>query len=104
MSIIPGVSTISRLPKFIDTILYKKQFVDIYQTKTKININNIKLQEEEVSEIKLFTIPLLGLDKHLNSYYEENGSIIYISNGLGSIHNLRLMNKASMNVYRLYSE
>lgn len=41
--------------KYIDTKLYKKQFVDIYQTKTKININNIKLQEEEVSDVKLFT-------------------------------------------------
>ncbi len=55
-------------------------------------------------EIKLFNIPLLGLDKHLNSYYEENGSKIYISNGLGTIHNIRLMNKPSMNVYRLYNK
>ena len=39
--------------KLIDTKLYKKQFIDIYQTKTNININNIKLQKEEVSEIKL---------------------------------------------------
>ena len=55
-------------------------------------------------EIKLFNLPLLGHDKHLNSYYEENGSKIYISNGLGTIHNIRLMNKPSMNVYRLYSK
>ena len=39
--------------KLIDTKLYKKQFVDIYQTKTNININNIKIQKEEVSEVKL---------------------------------------------------
>lgn len=55
-------------------------------------------------EIRLFNIPLLGLDKHLNSYYEENNSKIYISNGIGSIHQLRLMNKPSMNVYRLYNK
>ena len=55
-------------------------------------------------EIRLFNLPLLGLDNHLNSYYEENNSKIYISNGLGSIHHLRLMNKPSMNVYRLYNK
>ena len=55
-------------------------------------------------EIRIFNLPLLGLDNHLNTYYEENNSIIYISNGIGSIHNLRLMNKPSINVYRLYSK
>ncbi len=54
-------------------------------------------------EIRIFNIPLLGLDKHLNTYYEDDYGIIYISNGLGSIHNLRLMNKPSINVYRLYN-
>ncbi len=51
-----------------------------------------------------FGIPLLGLDKHLDNYYEENNTKVYISSGLGSIHNLRLMNKPSMNVYRLYNK
>lgn len=55
-------------------------------------------------EIRIFNQPLLGLDKHLNNYYEENNSKIYISNGLGSIHNLRFMNKPSINVYRLYNK
>ncbi len=54
-------------------------------------------------EIRIFGMPLLGLDKYLRSYYEENGAKIYISNGIGSIHNLRFMNKPSMNVYRLYN-
>lgn len=40
--------------KYIDTKLYKNQFIDIYQTKTNINLNNIKLQKEEVSDVKLF--------------------------------------------------
>ena len=55
-------------------------------------------------EIKLFGLPLLGLDKHLDSYYNENNTKVYISNGLGSPHHLRLMNKPSMNVYRLYNK
>ena len=55
-------------------------------------------------EMRLFDIPLLGLDKHLNSYYEDNNTKVYISNGLGSIHHMRLMNRPSMNVYRLYNE
>ena len=41
--------------KLLGTKLHKKQFVDIYQTKTKIDITKIRLQEEEVSEVKLFT-------------------------------------------------
>ncbi len=52
-------------------------------------------------EMRLFNIPLLGLDKHLNNYYEENDTKVYISNGLGSIHHMRLMNRPSMNVYRI---
>ena len=55
-------------------------------------------------EIKLFNIPLLGKDKHQNNYYEEGNTKVYISNGLGSPHHLRLMNKPSMNVYRLYNK
>ena len=41
--------------KLLDTVLYKHQFVDIYYINTKIDINNIKLQKEEVSDIKLVT-------------------------------------------------
>ena len=52
-------------------------------------------------EMRMFDVPLLGLDKHLNSYYVENDTKIYISNGLGSIHHMRLMNRPSMNVYRI---
>ena len=55
-------------------------------------------------EMRLFNIPLLGMDKHLNNYYEEDNTKIYISNGLGSIHHLRFMNRPSMNVYRLYQD
>lgn len=54
--------------------------------------------------IKIFGLPIVGLDKHLNEYYEENNTKIYISNGLGSPQHLRLMNKPSMNVYRLYNK
>ena len=35
---------------------------------------------------------------------QENNSKIYISNGIGSNHGLRLMNKPSINVYRLYNK
>ena len=55
-------------------------------------------------EIKLFNIPLLGLDRHLKDYYQEGNTKVYISSGLGSIHHLRFMNKPSMNVYRLYNK
>lgn len=37
---------------YLDTKLYKKQFVDIYKTDKKIDISNIELQEDEVCNIK----------------------------------------------------
>lgn len=55
-------------------------------------------------EIRLFNLPLLGHNKYSNSYYEENNSKIYISNGIGSPHHLRFLNMPSMNVYRLYNK
>lgn len=46
---------------------------------------------------------LLGNNQYNKSYYEINNSKIYISNGLGSPHNMRLFNHPSINVYRLMS-
>ena len=39
----------------LDTTLYKKQFVDIYKSNIKINIDKIILQENEVCDIGFFT-------------------------------------------------
>ena len=39
--------------KLIGTKIYKKMFVDIYQIVTDINLDDIKIQEEEVSDFKL---------------------------------------------------
>ena len=55
-------------------------------------------------EIRFLNKPLLGKNKYNNSYYEENNSQIYISNGLGTIHHMRFMNHPSINVYRLYAK
>ena len=41
--------------KLIDTIIYKKQFVDVYTSNITVDINKIKLQDEEVSDIKFFS-------------------------------------------------
>lgn len=38
--------------KFLGTKIYKKQFVDIFQIQTDIDIHQIKIQEEEVSDAK----------------------------------------------------
>ena len=48
-----SINVNKRNTKLLGTKLYKQQFVDIYQTKTRININNVKIQEEEVSDVKL---------------------------------------------------
>lgn len=41
--------------QFLDTQLYKKQFVDIYKSNISINLDKIKLQKDEVSDIKFVT-------------------------------------------------
>ena len=84
---------------------YTITLINNYDEYSKFNLKSdlILAGHNLGGEIRIFNLPLLGLDKHLNNYYEENGSKIYISNGLGSIHNIRLMNKPSMNVYRLYN-
>ena len=38
--------------QLLDTIIYKKQFVDVYKSNMIVNIDKIILQEEEVSDIK----------------------------------------------------
>ena len=83
---------------------YTITIINNYDDYDKLNItSNLVFAGHNLGgEIRPFNIPLLGIDKHLDSYYEENNTKIYISNGLGSIHHLRLMNKPSMNVYRLY--
>lgn len=53
-------------------------------------------------EIRLFGQGLLGDNLYKDTYYQENNTHIYISNGLGSKTHLRLFNKPSINVYRLY--
>ena len=85
---------------------YTITMINNYDDYSKYNItSNLVLAGHNLGgEIRIFNIPLLGLDKHLNSYYEENNSKIYISNGIGSNHGLRLMNKPSINVYRLYNK
>ena len=40
---------------FLDTTLYKKQFVDIYKSNIKINIDKVILQENEICDIRFFT-------------------------------------------------
>jgi len=41
--------------EFLDTVIYKHQFVDIYKTNMKADLSKVKLQEEEVSDIKFVT-------------------------------------------------
>ena len=54
-------------------------------------------------EIRLFNKPIIGNNRYMNDFYQENDTNIYISNGLGTIHHMRFMNHPSINVYRLIS-
>ena len=55
--------------EFLDTQLYKKQFVDIFKTNKKVDISNIELQLEEVSDVKL-------VSKEEFELMENNGEIV----------------------------
>ena len=85
---------------------YTITIINNYDDYNKFNISsNLVFSGHNLGgELRPFGLPLLGMDKHLNNYYEENNTKVYISNGLGSPHHLRLMNKPSMNVYRLYNK
>lgn len=89
-----------------DNDLYTITIINNYDEFAKYNItSDIVLAGHNLGgELKPFGIPLIGEDKYLNSYYEVDNSKIYISNGLGSTHKIRFMNKPSMNVYRLYNK
>ena len=89
-----------------DSDLYTITIINNFDNYSKYNIeSNLILAGHNLGgELKLFGMPLIGEDKYLSSYYEIDNSKIYISNGLGSIHKIRFMNKPSMNVYRLYNK
>ena len=84
---------------------YTITLINNYDNYEKYNISsNIVLAGHNLGgEIRLFSLPILGLDKHLNEYYEENNTKVFISSGLGTKNHMRLMNKPSLNVYRLYN-
>jgi len=56
-------------------------------------------------EIRLpYTNGLFNNNKYKKTYYKEGNNEIYISNGLGTNHRLRLFNHPSINVYRIYKK
>lgn len=79
--------------------------INNYDDYDKYNItSNIVLAGYNLGgEIRFFNIPLIKTSNYLNNYYENGNTKIYISNGLGTRHHMRLMNKPSLNVYRLYN-
>lgn len=86
--------------KYTISIIHDFDQYQKYQVKSNLVLAGHNLG----GEIRIFGIPFLGNSKYNDSYYEENNSIIYISSGLGSINHVRLFNKPSINVYRLYQK
>ena len=60
---------------FLDTQIYKKQFVDIYKSNKHINLKNIILQKDEVCDIKFVTknqfLKMIANNEIVNSVYER---------------------------------
>ncbi len=75
-----------------------------YYEKYHLNSNLIFAGNNLGGEIRPFNIPLLGSNKYMNNFYQEGNTKVYISSGLGTIHHMRLFNKPSLNVYRLYKK
>ena len=50
-----GVTITENDCEFIATQIYKYQFVDVYKSNIKVDLANVVLQEEEVSDIKFVT-------------------------------------------------
>ena len=61
-----GIDLNNKEPLFIDTILYKSQFVDIYIIKlNKLNLDDLILQKDEVQNAKFVSIT--NLEKMINN-------------------------------------
>ena len=83
--------------------LYKISLIHNYDNYNQSFYSNIVLAGHNLNgEIYIpYYQGLLGNNKYNKNYYEINNSKVYISNGLGSIHKLRMFNHPSINVYRL---
>ena len=61
--------------KLLGTELYKKQFVDMYKSNIKVDLSKVKLQAEEVSDIKFVTkeefLEMAKNDKIVKSVYNR---------------------------------
>jgi predicted MPP superfamily phosphohydrolase len=56
-------------------------------------------------EIRIpYTNGLFNNNDYKKEYYKEGNNEVYISNGLGAHHKLRLFNHPSINVYRIYKK
>ena len=84
---------------------YTITIINNYDNYNEYNItSNLILSGSNLGgELKLFNTPLISNNKYMDSYYNIDNTKIYISNGLGTIHHMRLMNHPSINVYRLIS-
>lgn len=86
--------------------LYKISFIHDYDKFDQNFYTNVVFAGHNLNgELYIpFYEGLLGKSKYNKSYYEINTSRVYISNGLGSIHNMRMFNHPSINVYRLIAK
>lgn len=90
----------------IDNNYFKISLIHNYDFYNNFQVNsNLVLAGHNLNgEIRFpFTKGLLGNNYYNDRYYYLNNTEIHISNGLGSIHKMRLFNHPSINVYRLYN-
>ena len=82
-------------------LIHNYDYFDKFNTNCDITLAGHTLY----GEIKLPKIAgIFNESKYSKDYYKEGDNDIYISNGLGSKHYLRLFNHPSLNVYRIYKK
>lgn len=86
--------------KFTISLIHNYDYYNDFQITSDVVLAGHNLS----GEIRFpFTNGLLGDNKYNERYYHINNTEVHISNGLGSIHKMRLFNHPSINVYRLYN-
>lgn len=63
--------------KLIKTIKTDDDFVDIYYVKTEIDLKNIKLQQEEVSDIRWASVKEIESLINTNQYHKYHAKVFY---------------------------
>ena len=95
------IKTVDNSTNYTICLIHNYDYFEKFNTNCDITLAGHTLNVE----IRVpYTNGLFNDNKYKKSYYKEGNNEIYISNGLGTNHRLRLFNHPSINVYRIYKK